>query len=242
MINLFFKFIIFFMKKFLKITALILVILAVGIFIFGYSNSEPLPKGEKNEQADVLAKKMLTALNKDAFDDLKIIEWTFKGIHSYKWYKQENKVEVTWDTNKVILFTTETQKSIVYVDGKETENTEILNKAIGYFNNDSFWLVAPYKVLDSGTERSIVKHNEKDALLITYTSGGSTPGDSYLWILDDNYLPISYKMWVSIIPIGGLEATWENWITTDSGAKLPTNHTLTLIDMEVNMGTVKASN
>ncbi len=227
------------MKKFLKIIVIVLVLAVAAIFIFGYSNSEDLPKGEKGKNADDLATKMLTALNKDAYDTTKIIEWSFKGVHTYKWYKQEHKVEVTWDNNKVVLFTKATEKSVVYIDGKETKNDEILNKAIGYFNNDSFWLIAPYKVFDPGTERSIVSYNDKDALLITYTSGGSTPGDSYLWILDENYLPVSYKMWVKIIPVGGMEATWTNWITTEAGFKLPTTHTLTSVGMELDMGTVK---
>jgi hypothetical protein len=44
-------------------------------------------------------------------------------------------------------------------------------------------------------------------------------------------------MWVGILPIGGLEATWENWITTESGAQLPTAHKLLFLGLE--MGDVK---
>lgn len=230
------------MKKFFKIIAIILVVVFAGIFIFGYSTNEALPKGQKGAAADLLARKMLTALNKEAYDATKVLEWSFKGTQTYKWYKQENKVEVNWDTNKVILYTKTPEKSIVFVDGKETKDPAILAKAITYFNNDSFWLVAPYKVFDSGTERSILKHNGKEALLITYTSGGSTPGDSYLWVLDANYIPTSFKMWVKVIPIGGVEATWENWITTEAGCKLPTMHTLTALGAKIDMGTVKGYN
>ena len=230
------------MKKFLIISLITIVTIIAIIFFYGYSKNEPLPKGEKGKKADELAHKMLVSLNKTAYDNTNIIEWSFKGLHKYKWYKQDNKVEVSWDINKVILFTKDHEKSLVYINGKETKNDEILNKAITYFNNDSFWLVAPYKVFDNGTERAIVKHNGKNALLITYNSGGSTPGDSYLWILDDNFIPISYKMWVKIIPVGGLEATWTNWITTASGCKLPTNHKLNAVGLEIDMGTVKAFN
>lgn len=229
------------MKKFFKISAIILVVLFVSIFTIGVLNNESLPKGEKGDQAELLATKMLTALNKNAYDNLAILEWSFIGKHHYKWYKKENKVEVTWDDNKVLLFTKQPEKSKVYVNGKEVNHPKMIEKAIAYFNNDSFWLVAPYKVKDPGTERRIVKHNGKDALLVTYMSGGSTPGDSYLWILDDNFIPVSYKMWVDIIPIGGLEATWEDWMTTASGCKLPSNHTLKLIGMDINMKPVKAS-
>ena len=102
-------------------------------------------------------------------------------------------------------------------------------------NNDSFCLVAPYKVFDKGTERRLVKSkNNKEALLVTYTSGGSTPGDSYLWHLDDNGKPASFQMWVDILPIDGLEATWTDWTKTKSGAQLPTFHKLMVLGLELN--------
>ena len=83
----------------------------------------------------------------------------------------------------------------------EGATPEIIQTAQHFFNNDSFWLVAPYKVFEQGVERRIVDYDGKKPLLVTYTSGGSTPGDSYLWILDENGFPTSYKMWVSLIPL-----------------------------------------
>ena len=112
---------------------------------------------------------------------------------------------------------------------------ELIDKAISYFNNDSFWLVAPYKVFDSGTERRLVdlKNSSNKGLLITYTKGGTTPGDSYLWILDENGMPNSFKMWTSILPIKGLESSWSNWTTTESGAKLPTFHNIFFLRIDI---------
>ena len=118
-----------------------------------------------------------------------------------------------------------------------SEPTEkIINKAIKNFNNDSFWVVAPFKLFDSGTKRSIVNFDDgSTGLLITYTSGGSTPGDSYLWKLDQNYRPISYQMWVSIIPIGGLEVTWDDWTKMQSGIYLAKTHKiLGILDIPIN--------
>ena len=134
--------------------------------------------------------------------------------------------------------------SKVFVAGTEyngIEKHDYIHKAEAYFNNDSFWLVAPYKVFDSGVERRLVITEEgQETLLVTYTSGGTTPGDSYLWHLDTNGKPISYQMWVSILPIDGLEASWEGWITTESGAQLPTFHKLLFLSL--NMGDVKGLN
>ena len=79
--------------------------------------------------------------------------------------------------------------------------------------------------MDPGVNRSIVEaENGSRALKLEYSSGGVTPGDIYVWLLDDNYMPKSYKMWVSIIPVGGLEFTWEDWIELPGGALIATKH------------------
>lgn len=228
------------MKKLFKILGGLLLVGAIVLAVFYFKNNESLPTGKQGPRADALATKMLKALNYEAYKTTRFIEWSFRRKHFYKWDKQENIVEVSWDSNKVNLYTKSPEKSIVLVDGKEVENKEILQKAIDFFNNDSFWLVAPYKVFENGIERRIVEYEGKEALLVTYTTGGSTPGDSYLWILDEKGRPTSYKMWVSIIPTGGMEATWNDWITTESGAVLPTKHEMSVGTL--NMGNVKAYN
>lgn len=199
--------------------------------------NEDLPTGQQGTKADQLASKMLAALNEQAYVNTDYLEWTFKGIHSYKWYKSDNTCEVAWKDFTVILDFNNTDNSKVFVAQQEyngVEKQDYINKATNYFNNDSFWLVAPYKVFDKGTERRLVNtEDNKEALLVTYTSGGSTPGDSYLWHLDDTGKPKNFQMWVDILPIEGLEATWENWITTESGAQLPTFHKFLFLGIEL---------
>lgn len=223
------------MKKLLKVLLGILLLLIVVVGIYYFANNESLPEGTKGKEADELALKMVKAMNKEAFESTEVLEWTFRGAHQYKWRKQEGLVEVSWDNNKVILNLNNNSKST-------GGDAKLVQTALDYFNNDSFWLVAPYKVFDEGVERSIVKHEGKDALMVKYTSGGTTPGDSYLWILDSTYMPTSYKMWTKIIPIGGVSATWNNMITSESGIKLPTTHKLSLLGAEIDMGEVKAYN
>lgn len=214
-------------------------LLLFGFMYFKYN--EDLPTGKQGIEADQLATQMLQALNEEAYLNTDYLEWTFKGNHHYKWYKSDKTCEVSWDHFTVILDFENPNNSKVFVAEKEYngfEKQDYTQKAKSYFNNDSFWLVAPYKVFDNGTERRLVKtKNNKDALLITYNSGGTTPGDSYLWHLDANGKPTSFQMWVAILPIDGLEATWENWVTTESGAQLPTFHKLLFFGLE--MGKVK---
>ncbi|PQJ23400.1 hypothetical protein [Tenacibaculum sp. SG-28] len=221
------------MRKFFKVLGILFLILTVISVITYHSYHEELPQGKVGAAADSLATKMLHALDYKAYKNTRYIEWNFRGVHDYKWDKKTGIVEVTWDSKKVILHTKEIEKSIAYEDGKESDNSELISTAQNYFNNDSFWLVAPYKVFDFSVTRSIVPYKGKKALLVTYNAGGSTPGDSYLWILDGNYIPVAFKMWVSILPIGGVEASWNNWTTTSSGAKLPTKHSFSTGTLEL---------
>lgn len=232
-------------KRLLKILGGIIIFFTLpSLLFFGFlylKYDEDLPSGKKGIEADALATKMLQTLNEEAYINTDYLEWTFKGRHHYKWYKTDKTVEVYWDDITVILDLENHDNSKVFAGKQEyngLEKHDYIHKAQNYFNNDSFWLVAPYKVFDKGTERQLVKtENGKDALLVTYTSGGTTPGDSYLWHFDDSGKPKSYQMWVDILPIDGLEATWDNWTTTESGALLPKSHKFMVFDLD--MGEVK---
>lgn len=228
-------------NKVLKVVIGIVVFFTLpSLLLYGYVHfkySEELPTGIEGEQANALANKMLDALNYKAFKNTDYIEWSFKNRHHFKWEKAKNLCEVYWKDYKVILNLEDHSKSKVYVHSFKVEGEmaeELLDKAVKYFNNDSFWLVAPYKVFDEGTERRLVtlSNNEK-ALLVTYNSGGSTPGDSYLWLLDTNGKPTSFKMWTSVLPIKGLEASWNDWTTTETGAQLPTFHKILVLGLEL---------
>ena len=223
------------MKKILKIIGLLITVTILATVLYCFAKNESLPSGTPGKEAEELAEKMMSAINKRAFDHTEILEWSFKGKHHYVWKKQQGLVDVSWDSISVTVNLNDYSKSI-------GTSSELIETAINFFNNDSFWLIAPYKVFDDGVERSIVKVDNKDALLIKYTSGGTTPGDSYLWILDENYVPVSFKMWTQIIPIGGVSATWNDFITSGSGIKLPTSHTLSLFGIKIDMGEVKAYN
>ena len=209
-------------------------LLLYGFLYFKYN--EPLPSGISGQQADNLAHKMLEALDYEAYKNTAYVEWTFKKRRHYEWHKNKQTCNVLWKDFKVTLNFNDPNTHKAYIHGfiKDGEMAnELIEKAIKYFNNDSFWVVAPYKVFDEGVKRELVKYNNKEALLVTFTKNGSTPGDSYLWLLDDTNKPRAFKMWASILPIDGLEASWGNWFTSESGALLPTFHKLLFFGIEI---------
>lgn len=224
------------MKKLFKILAFLLVFLVVVLFVLRMIFNESKPVGQTGPAAEALAQKMLLAVDQPAWDSTRVLQWTFKGMHDFLWDKKRNYAEVKWDDNKVQLILDEVDGK-AWKAGKELSGEEarkLIDKAWGYWCNDSFWFNAVVKVFDKGTQRSIVKQPDgSDALMVTYDSGGVTPGDSYLWILDENGLPKSWKMWVSIIPLGGLEFSWEKWVDLSTGAKISSFHTSKFLDLDL---------
>lgn len=228
-------------KKIIKIIGGVIIFFTLPSLLFFaflyFKYNEDLPSGTQGEAADILAARMLNALNHDAYKATDYIEFTFKKRHHFKWDRTKNTCEVFWKNIRVNLDIDNTNNSEVFVNDALVagENRhEYIDKAESLFNNDTFWLVAPYKVFDEGVERRLVKTEaNKSALLVTYTSGGSTPGDSYLWHFDANGKPISYQMWVDIIPIDGLEASWCDWTTASTEAQFPTFHKLLFLGIEI---------
>jgi len=221
------------MKKIVLGIFIALVALAVvGYFVW----NEPLPEGKASAEADTLASNMLKAINHKAWEATGAVQWSFPGGHEHLWDKKRHMARVRWDDYEVLL-QLDSIKGIAFEEDKritdEEKSQELIQKAWEYWANDSFWLNAPNKVFDPGTERKIVEQeNGVPALLITYTSGGVTPGDSYLWLLDENQRPKAWKLWVNIIPVGGVEFSWEGWQSLESGAQIATLHQ-GLLDIEI---------
>ena len=224
------------MKKAAKIIGVILGLLILGIGLFLYSIHEKEPVGETGAAADDLARAMEAAVNKAAWDSTTYVTWTFRAEHDYIWDKDRHFVKVSWGDKEVLLHT----KSVTgraFAAGKELEGADrdkLIQKAWGYFCNDSFWLNPVVKAFDPGVQRSLVTLEDgTKALKVSYQSGGVTPGDSYLWILDENNRPKEWKMWVSIIPVGGLRFTWEDWHALSTGALIASKHKNDYLELEL---------
>lgn len=198
--------------------------------------SKPLPQGRTGSEADALAQKMLSAINATAWDSTGAISWSFVGQNQYLWDRERSYLQANWGNYRVLV-NLSNQKGLAFKKGEKLETAEtekLVKKAYERWINDSFWLQAPAKVFASGTSRTLIESEDgKVGLLITYSSGGVTPGDSYLWELDAAEKPQAWRMWVSVLPIKGMRATWENWQTLSTGAKIATTHKMGPVTLRV---------
>lgn len=208
------------------------VALVVGGWLF--SLNEDRPASNPSPEADQLARKIMAAGNHDAWQATGAIRWNFGGRQLHVWDRQRNLARVQWDDLDVLIDLSD-QQGIVHQAGERLDPAAAaphLQQAWSHWCNDSFWLNPLEKLFDDGVVRSLVDLEDGGrGLLVEYTQGGVTPGDAYLWIVDDTGLPKAWKMWTQILPLQGLETSWEDWITVETGARISTRHKIVVVDL-----------
>ncbi len=208
--------------------------------------SKARPTGKPSAAADALARKVEKAIHKKAWDQVGVIQWDFAGRQQHLWDKKRMFSRVTFHKGHVVaLFPLSAPSSgFVAVDGKDIkepiQKKKLLQKAYAFWANDSFWLNPLAKMFDDGTTRKLVTWEGKTQLMIDYASGGVTPGDGYLYVLDKDFLPSRWHMWVKILPVQGVTATFRGWKTLYNGAKISTRHKLLSL-VTLNLTKIKAA-
>ena len=225
-----------FNRKILKFSLVAFIALLFLAVAGGFAINEPLPDYTTGPEADSLATDMLSAVGYEQWLKTNALTFTFAGRHHYLWDKTRNFARVEWGSNKVLIDLSK-QTGVATQEGEPLRGEELekaVQKAWSMWCNDSFWFCAPYKCFDPGTLRGLVKAEDGSSqLLVKYTSGGVTPGDAYLWILDENMRPTGWKMWTSIIPVGGVYSSWENWTNLKTGALIAQTHSTSSFTLEI---------
>ena len=179
------------------------------------------PAGKAGIQAEALKERMVQAAGFRQWQKTAAVSFRFSKKHDIFWDKGRGLVEVKWGDNQV-QFEKKSLKGIAFVENKKAMNQgELIKKAYSYFVNDTFWLNPAYHLNSPGAMAYLVSANQ---LLVKYKSGGVTPGDSYLFTLDSQNRIDKMKMWVSIIPIKGIEADFQDYVKTATGVEIATSH------------------
>lgn len=206
--------------------------MAAGIVCIGlaiaWAVHEIRPIGEEGPAADRLARRMERQLGVEHWNSTGAVRFEFIGGLRHLWDRKRQLSRLSWKDN-VVWVDLQQQTGVAERNGKRLsgiEAQELIDFAIKRWNNDGFWLTAAFKTFDPGVRRELVIGAAGDSTLaVHYDSGGSTPGDSYQWFFDKSGKPVSWKMWVSIIPIGGISVSFPAWTKTATGAVLPSQFT-----------------
>ncbi len=227
-----------FTSRFVRIIGYLVLGLAVSaaaLFVGLRLASDPVPEGESGAAADALAHRIERAVRLDDWQRTGAVRFSFMGRNHHLWDRQNNRHRVTWGKHEAVLDLS-TQRGCAMTDGMAQQGEELrqlLDKAYALWVNDSFWLNPLGKLFDPGVVRKVVKTAEHgDALLITFTANGLTPGDSYLWLLNSQGRPVAWRMWTKI-PLGGALVSWEGWKELATAALVSTRHKMLGLTFEI---------
>ncbi|MFY0600939.1 MAG: hypothetical protein JXR03_14790 [Cyclobacteriaceae bacterium] len=138
------------------------------------------------------------------WDDTNVLYWNFFGARTLLWDKENNRVRIDFlNEAKVITLDMNSQTGKVWVDGEEVTDRETLQSDLergkNIWINDSYWLVMPFKLKDSGVTLSYEREEETvsgeacDVLGLTFEEVGVTPQNGYeVWVSIDTRL---IKQW-----------------------------------------------
>lgn len=141
-------------------------------------------------KAIAIADEMMKAMGgRKAWDNTRYITWNFFGFRKLTWDKKMGDVRVeNIKAKNTVLFNINTMKGTAKkAEGIVTDSTELatlLDKAKKIWINDSYWLVMPFKLKDSGvTLKYLGEETEKDqtsqVLQLTFEKVGVTPENKY---------------------------------------------------------------
>jgi hypothetical protein len=149
-------------------------------------------------RAVAIADRAMEAMGgREAWDAARVIGWTiFKRTHV--WDKWTGDYRLATDTT-VVIMNLHTRQGRVWEDGAEVTDAatrdRILSEAHSVWINDSYWLVMPYKLKDSGVTLrdrgggSTEDGRSADILELTFREVGDTPDNRYVvWVDRDTGL------------------------------------------------------
>ena len=189
---------------------------------------------ERDAKADAIGKELIAALGgQDAWDKAREFRFDFvvendgkvAGRRSHAWDRYTGDYKLTGvDKNGApyaVYFNVNTKKGSAFVNGKPLEGEAgetLVKSSYARFINDSYWLLAPWKIFDPGVhlayegEKPCPAGGTCDILKLSFDEVGLTPKDVYwLWVTRDGRQMVQWQYL-----LGGAEGepttvAWKDW-------------------------------
>jgi hypothetical protein len=158
-----------------------------------------------DQKAIEIADKVMDAMGgRKNWDKTRYITWVFFGVRKHIWDKWTGNVRIEGLKDKsVSLLNINNNTGSIYRNGTFVKDPDslanFLKIAKGQWINDSYWLVMPYKLKDSGVTLKYLgeakTQKEEDAYLLglTFKEVGDTPQNKYqVWVSKANNLVVQW--------------------------------------------------
>lgn len=132
------------------------------------------------------------------WDKTRYIAWNFFGNRKLIWDKWTGNVRIdNVNNDQTVLLNINTDKGRVFKYGQEQTSPDSTAKYVksgkGAWINDSYWLLMPFKLKDSGVTLKYLGEDktqdgvEADVLQLTFKGVGNTPDNKYkVWVKKTN--------------------------------------------------------
>lgn len=164
------------------------------------TNSNPPAEGFNAEGSDpkaiALADSVMAAMGgRQAWDNTRYLSWNFFGARSLLWDKKEGNVRIEIPGDSTIFLVNIFDKTgRARIGGEEITEPDslqtLMERAEAIWINDSYWLVMPFKLKDSGvTLKYLGRDSTQEGTLaevveLTFEGVGNTPQNKYHVYID----------------------------------------------------------
>jgi len=160
--------------------------------------------GESDPEAIALADDIMEAMGgRKAWDQTRYIGWNFFGRRHLLWDKQAKRVRIDIPADSAVyLIDLENNTGQVFLSGQKVESPSrkdsLIQRGGRIWINDSYWLVMPFKLKDSGVtlsylgEKKTPGGEEALAVQLTFDSVGVTPQNKYNVYVDPESKKVIY--------------------------------------------------
>lgn len=149
-----------------------------------------------DEKAIRIADEVMEAMGgRKNWDDTRFIAWNFFGRRWLLWDKHSGDIRIESPSDSMVyLLNAFNDSGSVMKKGEELTHPDSLNKYLergkAIWINDSYWLVMPFKLKDSGVTLQYLREDTTqvgktaDVLQLTFKEVGNTPENKYLVYAD----------------------------------------------------------
>lgn len=145
---------------------------------------------DSDQKAIGLADEVMEAMGgRKAWDTTRYLQWTFFGNRQHTWDKLNHQVRIESPSDStLVIMNIKDKKGKAFKNGvalSGEDQTDLLEKGYRWWVNDSYWLVMPFKLKDSGVTLKYVGQDTtqtgemSEVLSMSFDGVGVTPQNKY---------------------------------------------------------------
>jgi hypothetical protein len=199
---------------------------------FNFENSDA--------QAIALADEVMKASGgRAAWDETRYLRWNFFGRRTLTWDKHQGRVRIEIPADSVLLLVNlQTMEGRARVKGREITDADTLaqwmDRGKSIWINDSYWLVMPFKLKDSGVSLKYLRADTTQTgeaaqvVQLTFEQVGDTPENKYeVYISDESKRVVQWAFFQKsdqetpnfITPWANYRQLGRLWLSGDRGQR-----------------------